>query len=101
MISTCTGVGVAIAGEPSPVGETGFRFPTIPDAHRHATGLLANAINDLGPESRIMDPNSGYPFEGWNQEPARGIFLRSFIADGLRGDFLDLTITGLKITPRT
>lgn len=78
VFSTLSGVGIADADEPSPVGEAGFRFPTIPDAHRHAEGLLANALNYLGPENRIMDPNSGYPFEGWNQEPSQGIFLRSF-----------------------
>lgn len=78
VVSTFTGAGIATGGEPSPVGEAGFRFPTIPDAHRHAAGLLANAMNYLGPENRIMDPESGYPFEGWNQDPARGLFLRSF-----------------------
>jgi hypothetical protein len=78
VFSTCGGVGFADAEEPSPVGEAGFRFPTIPDAHRHAAGLLANAMSYLGPENRIMDPESGYPFEGWNQDPSRGLFLRSF-----------------------
>ncbi len=78
VILTFNGVGVTIGGEPSPVGEAGFRFPTIPDEHRHVEGLLANALNYLGPENRIMDPNSGYPFEGWNQDPAKGLFLRSF-----------------------
>jgi hypothetical protein len=69
---------IANGGEPAPVEEAGFRFPTIPAEHRHAAALLANAMNYLGPENRIMDPESGYPFEGWNQEPARGIYLRSF-----------------------
>lgn len=78
VFSTLPGAGIADAEEPSTVGEAGFRFPTVPDAHRHAEGLLANALNYLGPENRIMDPNSGYPYEGWNQDPARGLFLRSF-----------------------
>ncbi len=26
----------------------------------------------------MIDPASGYPFEGWNQDPARGLYLRSF-----------------------
>jgi hypothetical protein len=66
------------AEPPPPVEEAGFRFPTIPAEHRHAAALLANAMNYLGPENRIMDPESGYPFEGWNQEPERGLHLRSF-----------------------
>ncbi|WP_145952407.1 hypothetical protein [Paludisphaera borealis] len=74
VLSTFTAAG----GEPSPVEEAGFRFPTIPADHKHASALLANAMNYLGPENRIMDSESGYPFEGWNQEPARGIYLRSF-----------------------
>ena len=32
----------------------------------------------VAPENRMIDPASGYPFEGWNQDPARGLFLRSF-----------------------
>ena len=61
-----------------PEVEPGFRFPTVPDEHPHARALLANALRYLGPENRIFDPESGYPFEGWNQDPPRGIYLRSF-----------------------
>jgi len=78
VLSTFAATGIANGGEPKPVDEAGFRFPTIPAEHRHASALLANAMNYLGPENRIMDPESGYPFEGWNQEPARGLYLRSF-----------------------
>ena len=34
--------------------------------------LLANAMRYVAPENRMIDPASGYPFEGWNQDPARG-----------------------------
>jgi hypothetical protein len=70
--------GASAGGAPRSVEEAGFRFPTIPDEHRHAAALLANAIKYLAPDNRIIDPESGYPFEGWNQEPDRGIYLRSF-----------------------
>ena len=28
----------------------------------------------LAPENRMIDPISGYPFEGWNQDPAKGLY---------------------------
>jgi hypothetical protein len=32
----------------------------------------------LAPENKMLDPASGFPYEGWNQDPARGLYLRSF-----------------------
>ena len=32
----------------------------------------------IAPENGMIDAASGYPVEGWNQEPARGLYLRSF-----------------------
>jgi len=32
----------------------------------------------VAPENGMIDVASGYPFEGWNQDPARGLYLRSF-----------------------
>ncbi|AMV40889.1 hypothetical protein [Planctomyces sp. SH-PL62] len=79
------GLSLALAAAPPPPAsaappesEPGFRFPTVPEEHPHARALLANALRYLGPDNRIFDAESGYPFEGWNQDPARGIFLRSF-----------------------
>ena len=40
--------------------------------------LLENAILYFAPENGMIDPVSGYPREGWNQDPARGLYLRSF-----------------------
>jgi hypothetical protein len=40
--------------------------------------LLANAMRYVAPENKMIDGVSGYPFEGWNQDPARGLYLRSF-----------------------
>lgn len=78
VLSMFSTTGVADAEEPPAAAEPGFRLPTIPAEHRHAAALLANALSYLGPENRIIDPESGYPYEGWNQDPERGIYLRSF-----------------------
>jgi hypothetical protein len=40
--------------------------------------LLASALRYLAPEHKMIDPASRYPVEGWNQDPARGLYLRSF-----------------------
>lgn len=76
------GLSLALAAPESraepPEVEAGFRFPTVPADHPHARALIANAMRYIGPENRTFDAESGYPFEGWNQDPARGVFLRSF-----------------------
>jgi hypothetical protein len=56
----------------------GFHFSKVPGSHRHMALLLANAFQYLNPVHGIVDPASGYPAEGWNQEPQNGVFLRSF-----------------------
>ncbi|WP_435015628.1 hypothetical protein TA3x_003172 [Tundrisphaera sp. TA3] len=53
-------------------------FPTLPAEHTHARDLLAATLRYLDPAHGLVDPASGYPFEGWNQDPPRGMFLRSF-----------------------
>jgi hypothetical protein len=55
-----------------------FRFPQVPADHPYMRGLLANAFGYVSPAHGILDPASGYPSEGWNQEPKNGVFLRSF-----------------------
>ncbi|WP_165250339.1 hypothetical protein [Paludisphaera soli] len=77
-LALAMGLVPATASAAPPEIEPGFRFPTVPEEHPHARALLANALKYIGPENRIFDPASGYPFEGWNQDPARGIYLRSF-----------------------
>ena len=52
--------------------------------------LLANAMRYVAPENRMVDPVSGYPFEGWNQDPARGLFLRSFTQLTAIGQYMEL-----------
>ncbi len=38
--------------------------------------LLDNAFQYVNPVHGIVDPMSGYPAEGWNEEPQNGSFLR-------------------------
>ena len=44
----------------------------------HAQKLVANAFRFIDPAHGLIDPASGYPAEGWNQDPKRGLFLHSF-----------------------
>jgi hypothetical protein len=79
---------VALAATPQPLPENpdqdqpivghSFHFRNIPPGHRHVTWLLENAFQYVEPVHGIVDPVSGYPAEGWNQEPRNGLFLRSF-----------------------
>jgi hypothetical protein len=83
--------GVALAGgfnDPPPSGS--FHFPTVPPEHRHARMLLENAMRYAAPENHIVDPVSGYPVEGWNQDPKRGLFLRSFTQLTAIGQWMEL-----------
>ena len=44
----------------------------------HAQKLVANAFHFIDPAHGLIDPASGYPAEGWNQDPKRGLFLHAF-----------------------
>ena len=66
------------------------RYPTIPADHTHARALLDNAMRYVAPANRMIDPVSGYPFEGWNRDPARGVFLRSFTQLTAIGEYMEL-----------
>lgn len=69
---------------------TTSRFPTIPAEHSHARMLLDNAMGYASPANKIVDPVSGYPFEGWNQDPKRGLYLRSFTQLTAIGQWMEL-----------
>ncbi len=80
----------------------GNESPGIPAGHGHARALLDNAMRYVAPESRMFDPVSGYPFEGWNQDPKRGLFLRSFTqltAIGLGMELLADVVAGEADSP--
>jgi len=79
-----------------------FTFPTVAPGHKHARQLLANAMRYADPKNKLSDPVSGYPFEGWNQEPDRKLFLRSFTqltAIGLWMELLANVAAGQADTP--
>ena len=66
------------------------RFPTVPPSTGTSAQLLDNAMRYVAPENRMVDPVSGYPFEGWNQDPKRGLFLRSFTQLTAIGQWMEL-----------
>lgn len=55
-----------------------FHFPLLNPTHEHMQRLLINAMGYLDPRHGLVDAASGYPVEGWNQDPQRGLYLRSF-----------------------
>ena len=95
---------VALAGGSRRAGpdRSSFHFPTVPPEHRHVRALLENAMRYAAPENRMVDPISGYPFEGWNQDPKRGLFLRSFTQLTAIGQWMELlanVVAGQADTP--
>ena len=69
---------------------TGYSFPRVSPAHTHMRLLLENALRYVDPVHGIVDPVSGYPAEGWNQEPRKGLFLRSFTQLTAIGEWIEL-----------
>jgi hypothetical protein len=67
-----------------------FNFPKVPSAHNHMRLLLENAFRYVDPVHGVVDPVSGYPVEGWNQEPQNGLFLRSFTQLTAIGKWIEL-----------
>jgi hypothetical protein len=69
---------------------TEYSFPGVPSAHTHMRLLLENAFRYVDPVHGIVDPVSGYPAEGWNQEPRNGLYLRSFTQLTAIGEWVEL-----------
>jgi hypothetical protein len=92
--------GAALGGDdraPSP-----FHFPTVPREHTHVRLLLENALGYAAPAHHLTDPVSGYPVEGWNQDPKAGLYLRSFTQLTAIGQWLELLaniVAGYADTP--
>jgi hypothetical protein len=98
---TCACAAAEERDRPGPEAAS-FQFPTVRSDHRHVRELLANALRYVAPENRMLDPTSGYPVEGWNQDPARGLYLRSFTqltAIGLGMELLANIAAGNADTP--
>jgi hypothetical protein len=83
-LAACAALAGAGGGAPArdqdkpAAGAAAFRFPTVPAQHKHARALLENALRYIDPQHGMIDKVSGYPVEGWNHDPKRGVFLRSF-----------------------
>ncbi len=69
---------------------TVFSFPTVNPAHTHMLELLQNAFGYVDPSHGLIDPDSGYPAEGWNQDSDRALYLRSFTQLTAIGQWLEL-----------
>jgi len=52
--------------------------------------LLDNALKYADPKHGLIDPVSGYPVEGWNQDTKRGLFLRTFTQLTAVGEWIEL-----------
>jgi hypothetical protein len=74
----------------APVCSDEFLFPLVKPEHAHMQTLLANAMGYLKPEHGLVDPASGYPVEGWNQDSERGLYLRSFTQLTAIGEWIEL-----------
>jgi hypothetical protein len=73
-----------------PQPTTAFNFPKVNPAHTHAQALLENALQYTAFRNLLTDPASGYPFEGWNQDKKRGLYLRQFTQLTAIGEWLEL-----------
>jgi hypothetical protein len=69
---------------------TAFDFPKVNPTHTHTRRLLENALQYVKPVNAMTDPVSGYPFEGWNQDKKRGLYLRQFTQLTAIGEWLEL-----------
>lgn len=67
-----------------------FNFPEVNPDHEHIRLLLANAMSYINPEHRLIEPVSGYPVEGWNQDVQLGLHLRSFTQLTSIGEWAEL-----------
>ncbi len=68
----------------------GFNFPMVEHHHIHIQQLLQNAMGYINPEHDLIDAISGYPVEGWNHDPTKGLYLRSFTQLTSIGEWTEL-----------
>jgi len=66
------------------------RFPLVADEHVHMQALLENAMGYVDPAHGLIDEASGYPVEGWNHDPSKGLYLRSFTQLTSIGEWVEL-----------
>lgn len=76
---------VGCSGKPA-----AFQVSGVAAGHTHARMLMENAFRYTDPAHGLVDPVSGYPVEGWNQDPERGLFLRGFTQLTAIGEWVEL-----------
>ncbi len=81
---------VAAASSEQHASSAEFTFPLVNPQHENMQRLLINAMGYLKPEHGLVEPVSGYPVEGWNQDPQRGLYLRSFTQLTAIGEQLEM-----------
>jgi hypothetical protein len=84
-----TGLCLAL-GMTGVLGQNDFSYPNVPQSHRHMRLLLDNAFQYANPAHGTIETVSGYPVEGWNQEPEKGLFLRSLTQLTAIGTWIEL-----------
>lgn len=87
----------------SPSGDSAVHFPTVAPHHKNARALLENAMCYVAPRNRLVDKSSGYLVEGWNHDPKKGLFLRSFTQLTVIGLWMELLaniVAGYADTPQ-
>jgi len=67
-----------------------FDFPNVAGKHVHMQALLENAMGYINPKHGLIDKASGYPVEGWNHDPSKGLYLRSFTQLTSIGEWIEL-----------
>jgi hypothetical protein len=88
----CSSRGQASPADPAndlPI-KSASQFPTVPAEHKYVLALLESAMRYVGPQNRMIDAASGYPVEGWNQDPKNGLYLRSFTQLTVIGLWMEL-----------
>ncbi len=82
------GISICLAG--CAWSTTPYVFPEVDSEHVHMQQLLENAMEYINPEHGLIDDVSGYPVEGWNHDPSRGLYLRSFTQLTSIGEWAEL-----------
>jgi hypothetical protein len=75
---------------PATLHQSALNYPNLPPSHQYMRRLLDNAFQYANPIHGIIDPASGYPLEGWNQDPENGLFLHSFTQLTAIGAWIEL-----------
>lgn len=71
-------------------GRAPVRVTGIVPEHRHAKLLVENAFRYTDQTHGLIDAASGYPVEGWNQDPEKGLYLRAFTQLTAIGEWIEL-----------